>query len=918
MATPTGQPKKTMEEIEAAALATWNVSQAQIDAAKVTATNKVAAQTPVATVSQNTPSVTQPQWGITTAPAQNNVSPDTQIQQDAISNVVPWSVAYDKLLAQGFTDEQIQATQKNLQNKVAAWQTQQQTTPVQWTQQSTTQQPVQPTEQNAPDYLDNSEARLAEISANLNALSQTSPDMFTTEDAFKRNFKYNGRSQDQKNILDDFYDRYQQAGIATQASDAWSMFSNKDIIDGYTSWVLDDASLAELQRIDPMRYALIKQEIDKNTAYNDANSTIAGIKKVMNDLGIWVQAPIPDLQEQYDSMLGTEEITWLRDTLTTKKWEIDALDEKIFQTRSDLEEQFKWTGISRSRLEAIVADQTEALNKEKNALSIWYNTELNRYNGLVSEATNRFSLIEKQYQLEQQQRQSMMQELWFAMAFMSFETPAQADERAWQNMLRQEAFTTWDINSTDPVLRKKAVSNAVDTVLAEFAWIPIQRSREQIIWDIQKLVDWGMDLGTAITQNLRQPIMNKPEYKSFIDSKFWTDNKPFMLGDTVYMKNSDWDYVPFNPVDIDRDSAVSNYWSTPAVRNFNPWNITDTWFWGQKMSWERFTVFSSPQEWLEALVSKIKYNQTNSNSAYFGKTLIEYMNKYAPSSDGNNPTVYANDIANKLWVNINTKISDIDTDRFAAAIASHEDGNSFRMLKDLWLINEDFTINRGWAVSSWIAETILGSWKFTKSQEKSIREAIASENNVLPVVKSQARALMWASEATNTLKLEQSYLSFKDVVWLIDDFYAAWGNTSIFKWNMEKTINRLWEVNKPELVTIATRIATALQSYRNAISGTAYSEQEWKDIESIFPWINKSKWLNDAIIKWRLSQFESDIDNSYYIVLGESYYDVKNKFWNASVPVWDISSWVLDYINSLSWGMPPSSTWIDLSTFPTD
>jgi hypothetical protein len=46
------------------------------------------------------------------------------------------------------------------------------------------------------------------------------------------------------------------------------------------------------------------------------------------------------------------------------------------------------------------------------------------------------------------------------------------------------------------------------------------RSREQMIEDIQNQVDSGVELGTAITDNIRKPIMNKPEYKARTNKKF--------------------------------------------------------------------------------------------------------------------------------------------------------------------------------------------------------------------------------------------------------------------------------------------------------------------------------------------------------------------------------------------------------------
>jgi hypothetical protein len=37
-------------------------------------------------------------------------------------------------------------------------------------------------------------------------------------------------------------------------------------------------------------------------------------------------------------------------------------------------------------------------------------------------------------------------------------------------------------------------------------------------------------------------------------------------------------------------------------------------------------------------------------------TLLQYIGKYAPSSDNNNPQGYASAIANNLGISINTKI----------------------------------------------------------------------------------------------------------------------------------------------------------------------------------------------------------------------------------------------------------------------
>ena len=135
---------------------------------------------------------------------------------------------------------------------------------------------------------------------------------------------------------------------------------------------------------------------------------------------------------------------------------------------------------------------------------------------------------------------------------------------------------------------------------------------------------------------------------------------------------------------IDRNSATQKYGSTPAVRNFNPGNIMDTGFGGQKVPGERFTRFDTPQEWFNALVSKIQNIQNGGSQVYSpDMTLLQYISKYAPAADNNNPQSYSGAIAKNLGISTNTKIRDIDATKLAMEHARHEDGNSFRMLQDL-------------------------------------------------------------------------------------------------------------------------------------------------------------------------------------------------------------------------------------------
>lgn len=174
-----------------------------------------------------------------------------------------------------------------------------------------------------------------------------------------------------------------------------------------------------------------------------------------------------------------------------------------------------------------------------------------------------------------------------------------------------------------------------------------------------------------------------------------------------------------------------------------------------------------------------------------------------------------------------------------------------------------------------IVNTILGSGKFTKDQARAITNAINSGEDPFVVIRNNAKNIMGQTLATALDKNEQTRDAMIQLDSSLRDFYAAGGDSGIFKGNFEKVANKLGEVNDPNLLGLAVKISSSLQKYRNAISGTAYSEQEGRDIASIFPGINKGQALNSAIVKARLEVINSDIDSAYKNTLGSSYDNLK-------------------------------------------
>lgn len=171
-----------------------------------------------------------------------------------------------------------------------------------------------------------------------------------------------------------------------------------------------------------------------------------------------------------------------------------------------------------------------------------------------------------------------------------------------------------------------------------------------------------------------------------------------------------------------------------------------------------------------------------------------------------------------------------------------------------------------------VIQTILGSGKFTKAQAAQIATSINSGNDPVSVIRNQAKNIMGQTEATTVTQYETAQSALNDLQSSLAEYYSNGGKTGVFSGNTEKVINKLGNVKDPKLVNIATQIQSQLQIYRNAVSGTAYSAQEGKDINSIFPGINKSSGLNTAIIDGRMQAFQSTIDGTYESTLGANTY----------------------------------------------
>jgi len=104
-------------------------------------------------------------------------------------------------------------------------------------------------------------------------------------------------------------------------------------------------------------------------------------------------------------------------------------------------------------------------------------------------------------------------------------------------------------------------------------------------------------------------------------------------------------------------------------------------------------------------------------------------------------------------------------------------------------------------------------------------------------------------------------------------YEKAGGKTGIFEGNLEKVADKAGQVKDPELRTLATKIAAAIQKYRRSMSGVAFSVPESREYKALFPSIDKSKEFNSAVLDGLKEVMSDDFD--FYMVdrMGEVAYN---------------------------------------------
>jgi len=108
----------------------------------------------------------------------------------------------------------------------------------------------------------------------------------------------------------------------------------------------------------------------------------------------------------------------------------------------------------------------------------------------------------------------------------------------------------------------------------------------------------------------------------------------------------------------------------------------------------------------------------------------------------------------------------------------------------------------------------------------------------------------------------------------LNEFIDNGGKTGLLTGNLEKFREKiLKKTSDSNLAETANEIAIAIQTYRKAVSGAAFTEAEAKEYTAIFPSIGKSPELNKAKINSLRKVFNRNQETFYKRMLGIKNYE---------------------------------------------
>lgn len=494
------------------------------------------------------------------------------------------------------------------------------------------------------DFSLNSDARMQEITNNLNAYWQNNPEYFSDRDTYNKMFNYNERSNEQKALLDSYWKKKEGMDTA-QRYNTWD-----SILNGMNDAEITNDQLNYIKEYSPEAYRERQQKQQDEINLRIANlatpadptanaELFQSISKKLN-LDPWDSYQIYDNWTSMCERLGVFSDS---EKLSSYQNQLNQNHQKMEQIMSRYANSAGGTvsdALAAARMQKALAPYQQVEANLQNS----YQILLNGRNSNLALANQSVQVMQAQAQEDQRIFNQRLQGLGFAMQTASYRTPEQQAQlqlttqaisnemnllqqskqqdlnlynqyagAKLQNQLQNELT---DLSVSDPKQLRANLNNALTSYYEQYGDI-IQRSQAQVVDDIINYAnEKGISVAQAMTENFIKPLQWKAEYKNLTAEKYGMNKYQQQYSYTVdenwnvVVKASWYGEIPQSAFATQktRQEAYkdvyenSNTWAD-YIQNL-AWAIQDGSYWGQcgafvndiLLSWGNSKVFGNSLE----------------------------------------------------------------------------------------------------------------------------------------------------------------------------------------------------------------------------------------------------------------------------------------------------------------------------------
>lgn len=396
-----------------------------------------------------------------------------------------------------------------------------------------------------PDYADDSDARMNEITNNLNAYWNTNREYFSDRQTFNRIFSYEKRSKAQQAHFDGFWKRKEleqkvagysdgkavslslEEGNLTKAQLEALKAQNPKVYNEYLQDQLKKKQLDLVNTDSPSRIFNEDEQISHNTDV---------LTDMMRKLGFDMSADgrAKELYDKFKELKTDPKIDAMKqDYLEARRIYLQRRRE-FNQLPDKIRAQSSWA--SETLIESRINKAQRLAYWELQSLADEAQIRKEEYVLEYGEMKDEFNAFKMQADEDYRAFTSKMSSLWFAKGLLSFETPEQQRQAQIRQLKEQNKINLdyqeqqilqknklqsqlSDLSVKDPEQLRANLSNALNSYYENYGSL-IMRSKQQVVDDILRYAkENGVSVAQAMSENFIEPLQKKPQYKSLINKQ---------------------------------------------------------------------------------------------------------------------------------------------------------------------------------------------------------------------------------------------------------------------------------------------------------------------------------------------------------------------------------------------------------------